>query len=431
MAATKFKLPLDGIILALVFVLANLRALIFFSLYPDSTTLLGAAWLEIGLWLLATFGILYFMRRENLLAKYLLMLQKNRLIFLFVLLALISTAWSLEFSVTLFRAAELLFATLMAAYLGMRYRSEGMMNMLFWFGAILLILSIALIFGAPRTGTMVWAPFDGAWRGIYWHRNHLSSITALVNAILLCRMMIAVENRQSTGWLDGFFYLLSAVVLYFAKSATGYILFVILNFFAVCAWVWTRVSHRLRKRHYYLVFGVAMVGSVVLLSNLDAIFGLFNRSADMTGRVFLWNFLLKEVVSQRLWWGHGFGAAWNLDPFRENARLHVGWTSQPLIADNGYLEILIHLGIAGLLIFLGILITAALRSIRYAFSHRTVAGFFPLLLLLYALFANIPFSLFAETEVFVWLLIVAVLFMTTPSQRIGSSGEPSNPVFVR
>jgi len=37
-----------------------------------------------------------------------------------------------------------------------------------------------------------------------------------------------------------------------------------------------------------------------------------------------------------------------------------------------------------------------------------------LLLMLYAVFANISFSLFAETEVFIWFLIVAVLFMTTP-----------------
>jgi hypothetical protein len=33
--------------------------------------------------------------------------------------------------------------------------------------------------------------------------------------------------------------------------------------------------------------------------------------------------------------------------------------------------------------------------------------------MVYAFFANITFSLFAETEVFVWLLVIAVLFMTT------------------
>jgi len=134
----------------------------------------------------------------------------------------------------------------------------------------------------------------------------------------------------------------------------------------------------------------------------------------MSGRVDLWNFLLTEVVPQRLWWGHGFGAIWAVESFRVGTGERVHWGKPAVIADNGFLDILLHLGILGLLIFLSVLIIAAVRSFRFARARRTLTDFFPLLLMFYAVVGNAAFSLFMETELFVWLLIVIVLFETTP-----------------
>jgi hypothetical protein len=64
-----------------------------------------------------------------------------------------------------------------------------------------------------------------------------------------------------------------------------------------------------------------------------------------------------------------------------------------------------------------VLIQFAVRAVRYALARKSIPGFFPLLILVYALFANVSFSLFAETEVFVWFLIVASLFLTTSGRE--------------
>jgi exopolysaccharide production protein ExoQ len=316
----------------------------------------------------------------------------------------------------LFRSFEVLFASLVAAYFGMRLGPERMMDGLFWFGIILFILSVALVYGAPPTGTMYWSPFNGAWRGIYWHRNHLASVTALLNIVYVCRMLLAFRDRNPKGILDGFFYLLSLAILYFARSATGYILLIVLHGFVFVVWVWLGISHRLQRRHYLLILGIAILGSILILSNLDFVFGLFNRNTTMTGRVPLWSGLL-AMAFRRPWLGHGFGAVWTLELFREEIKQLAGWSAQPLIADNGLLDIFLHLGMTGLLLFLGVLVLITIRSVRYALAHRTLAGFFPLLIVVYAFFANIAFSLFAETEVFVWFLLVAALFIATPSSE--------------
>ena len=153
---------------------------------------------------------------------------------------------------------------------------------------------------------------------------------------------------------------------------------------------------------------------ILVLSNLDLVFDLFGRDTTMTGRIGLWNNLI-ELASRRLWSGHGFGSVWTLDSFRDEIQRLASWTSQPLIADNGLLDIFLHLGIPGVVVFSFVLILGTVRSLLYGVRQKTLTGFFPLLVMVYAFFANITFSLFAETEVFLWFLIVAALFMTTPS----------------
>jgi len=410
----------DSLIFTIAFFLANLRASIFIFLYPDPSHLLSPAWIEIGLWLLVVFALSYKLVRNNRISDYWFALRRNWIVVVFVLLALLSVFWSIDRIVTLFRALELLLATLLAVYLGMYFSPRQLMEFLFWFGAVLLILSITLVFAAPRTGTMYWMPFDGAWRGIFWHRNHFSSVTALLSAVFLFRAIDSFKTKDAKIVLDGMFYILSVFVLIRTQSVTGYLLFIFLNLLAICIWLWLKLQKRLRTWHYYLLLFGSVAGLFMVFFNLNAIFGLFNRSSSMTGRVPLWISLLSGNVSERLWWGHGFGAFWTQDSFREDARLLAGWTSQPLIADNGFLDVLLHLGIVGLLLLLSILVIAIVRSTQYALSHKTLTDFFPFLLILYTLVANIPFSLFAETEVFIWMLIVAVIVMTMPSRNPAS-----------
>jgi O-antigen ligase len=383
----------------------------FVFLFPDTSVLWGPAWIEIMLWIVVTAGLAFLLYRDQQAEEYLLLWRRNGLPALFILLAFVSILWSINPVVTLFRGLELLFATLTAAYIGLRYRPEQFMEILFWFGACLFILSITLVFSAPRTGTMYWEPFNGAWRGFFWHRNHLASITALLSAVYLCRILPALPARNRNVFLDGFFYLVCWVILYFADSATGYIVFLVLHGFVFFVWAWLKISHRLQWTHYALISGSGLLLSVLVLFNLDFVFGVFNRDTTLTGRLTLWKNEL-QLASQHLWLGRGFGAAWATDPFREEIRLLAGWASQPLIGDNGYLDMLLHLGILGLGVLVLVLFAATVRSLRFALDRKTLPAFFPLLVMIYAFFANITFSMLAETEVFLWSLIVVVLFMT-------------------
>lgn len=405
---------LDAIILFIALILANLRATIFVFLHPDVSVLPGPAWIEIGVWFSLALVIVYDLTRSRQIGDFLSLWRRNWLPALFILLALISCFWSIAPLATLFSSLELLLAALVASYIGMRMVPERLMAVLFWFGALLFILSIALVVGAPPTGTMYWAPFDGAWRGVYWHRNQLASVAAFLSIVYLFRLSLAFRDRSARGILDALFYSLSLLILYFTRSATGCIVFIVLHAAGVVAWLWLQIERRLQRSHYILLLAGGVFTAIVILSNLDFIFGLFGRDTSMTGRTGLWSHLI-ELASRRPWWGHGFGAVWTLDSFREEIRILAGWPSQPLIADNGLLDIYLHLGITGLVIFSCVLILVTFRSVQYGVRRKILTGFFPLLVIVYAFFSNITFSLFAETEVFVWFLIIAALFMATPA----------------
>ena len=402
----------DGLIVCSAIVLSNFRALSFIPRFPDPSVLLGSAWIEIALWLGTALAVAHTLTRENLLPGYLSLCRRNWPLGVFVALGLVSAAWSLDPVATAFRSLELLFATVVGSYIGTRYRPNQMLEVLFWAGAIFLILCIAIVFGLPTEGQMHSRPEYRSWRGVYWHKNHLGSVAALVNIVSLWRVLIAWEYRRAD-WLGGVVYLVSLATVYFAYSATGGIVLIALHLFALCVWLWIRRSHRWRAWHYSVALGVVVAGLAWAAASADRIFGIFNRSPTMSGRVDLWNYLLKEVVPQRLWWGHGFGAIWTRESFRVGAGERVHWGKPAVIADNGFLDILLHLGIVGLLIFLGVLIVASVRSLRYGLAGRTLTDFFPLLLVFYAVVGNLAFSLFMETEIFVWLLIVIVLFETT------------------
>jgi exopolysaccharide production protein ExoQ len=234
------------------------------------------------------------------------------------------------------------------------------------------------------------------------------------------RSISGLQAHKRQAILDGVLYLASLVVIYLADSAAGYIVTIVLHACVIGAAAWLRVRQRMRPVHYYILAGVFVAALALILWNLDFVFGLFNRSSTLTGRVPLWNYLLADVVGQRPWLGYGFGAYWNLDSFRLAAQQAVGWGYPVAIADNGFLDILLHLGIPGLALFLGAFLTGLARAVRYALRLRTLESFLPLIILIFTVFANLSFSLFLESDALLWVLMAAAFFVSPSSVSVAS-----------
>jgi len=420
---------LDTLILILAFTFASLRPTFFGTSYPVLPSIFGTGPILAACWALAAGLAGWMLVRSGQWRDYLRALGRNWFLLLFVLLTLVSIAWSLFPSLSFYSAVEVFFATLVGASLGLRLSTRRVLDAVFWLGVAVVFLCYAYIIVFPSDGTMPGYPYYGAWRGFFWHRNHMGSILALLQGIYLLRFFLGLRERNNVALLDAVFFGLSLALVVMSRSATGYILVILLDGLLLVGLVWLRLRKVLKPLHYYSIGSLVLVGAVLAFTNLDFVFGLFNRSASMTGRIPMWDYLLRHVVAERPWLGHGFGVLWRQEAFQVQVQQAVGWDFPVYIADNGFLDILLHLGIVGLAVFVLALIVMAVGILRHAFRQPSLLTFFPLLVFAYALVANISFSLFLELESFVWLMVVIGYFLSMStrshlqsSAEIGSGG---------
>lgn len=409
----RFDRHADSWIWVSAFILANLRGTVFWDLLKRGFGLTALPWIEVFIWALLFLSAVRSLRHAHLLEDYVKTWKEKPFLILFIVIAFLSLLWTISFPATLYRSCALLFSSLIGAYLGTRYSMRELLDKLFRFGSLLLVLSFALALFFPLMGAMLGDPYNGAWRGVFWHKNQFGPIAALFGMIFLVLAFDEFEKEGTNRWLYIVFYLFSLVNVFFSKSVAGYMTAIITSGFVLLAFGWLQIRHRLTSLHYYGASGLAVLGAILLFLERDFVLGLFNRDASLTGRLPLWNYLLREVIAKRVWIGYGFGAFWSLAESRLEVQRVLGWPFPVAIGDNGFLDILLYVGVLGFIPLTGVLIVFAIRAIRFSIQGKQIVDFFPTLVFLFVFFANLTFSFFLETEVFIWMVLVVTLFQVS------------------
>src|SRR5258706_15208387 len=299
----------ESIFLFLVFLLVNLRSFVFWTLFPDTSSLTDYAWREIALWFLTLLLMAYLLWKRESFGIYLDVWRRQPLLIGFILLCLVSVAWSDSWTTTLHRSLVFLFASLAAAYIGTRHSLVEFIRILFWACAFFTLSSFLLIIIKPVLGTDLNPPYNGAWRGIFWHKNHLGNLSPFFSLVFLFQIF---QWKSSISRIESIlavpFYLLSLLMLLKSSSAAGYIVALVLHFALIVVVLWLKFAGRLRAIHYYGILALFLFAGIVIILNLDFVFGLFNRSATLTGRLPMWSYLLNNVFIAHPWLGYGFGS---------------------------------------------------------------------------------------------------------------------------
>lgn len=415
---------LDGLMLSLLLLAANVRGLVVSPILP-----FNGALLEIGIESILTIGAIWILssRRRSLSLADALVWNPG-------LLALgawsaASLLWTVDERATSMRLLALILSTALAAYMATRYsRDEILAIAATMFGALEILCVLAALVW-PAFGRMNSYPYYGSWRGIFWHRNYLGATMGLAAMVCLlaCVGFYTKSRRRASIYFA--FYLMALTLVVLSRSATGLILTIILHGFFGLAWAWVRLQARMRALHYWLAGAVLLALGIIAYLKLDILLGLFNRDSNFTGRVGLWQYLFAEVIDQRPLLGHGFGALWTHPAFTHALQGALGWPYPVMIGDNGYVDILLHLGYVGLALLLVALGFALARCAGLVLRERNLPAFAPLLALAWLLIANFTLSYFLETESFTWLITLALvcaastgtLRAATPREKIATS----------
>lgn len=372
---------------------------------------------EILWWLIIICLFIWIEKKQHNLAKFLIAWKKNWLVMLFIVIAILSLLWTVNLPASIYKVIVLVASSLVAAYIAVSIDLKKFITGLCWYFGIVVFLSFAIALLFPAIGIHDSAPDIGAWRGIFSHKNFLGSFMVLGNVTFLFSFTLntgGIIKRVSSAA----FYLLTLLLVFLSHCATAMISLLFIHFLFICILIWKKLEHKLHKIHY-LVFGlVFLAGVLVAYSNLDLLLGIFNRNSTLTGRLPMWSYLVSDVQSNHPIQGYGFGATWDQPNFRINVGKAIGWSDRmPVSADNGFVDVFMHLGWLGIIPFVFSVILASVRSGLYALKERTIISFFPSLILIGIFFINIALSFFLEFESFLWILLVFSLFATTTLQK--------------
>lgn len=199
--------------------------------------------------------------------------------------------------------------------------------------------------------------FDGAAiQGISGNRN-LLGMQALLGLVVTSVQLAAGRLGRWRGWI---WVVVCLGMLFLSRSATPIVILPVLVLVVGLIWLARRLTTPQRWLLYLAVAAVAAVGAVVLVIWRDEIFGLINRSGDLSGRGTVWEAVVglggRQPVVGIGWMG--YWAPW-VPVFQQLVILDG---LRYLQAHNAYLDVWLQTGVIGLVLFTVLVLTTAVRT---------------------------------------------------------------------
>jgi O-antigen ligase len=417
---------IDIFIVITAFTMTNLTAFSPTEQFPPMSNLFVLTWIGV----VAGMVVLIFIQLKFLSVwdEYKKAWKKQLPLIIFIAFCICTLLWSVYLIASVYELTAMVFATLIGVYLAVRYMPETGFEMLRYFGIFSVLASFLLLLAAPSLARLDNPVFNGAWRGIFWHRNHLGSLMAFFSAVFLIKAAL-VKHLRVQLIVNAALFVLSAILIFGSRSATGILIFFILTGLLILTFLWLKLRHHLKKNHYV---GLAIVGGLIiilLLFNLNFIFSLVGRDTSLAGRIPLWIDLISRTWTAKPILGYGFGALWNQEAFRISMQTRLGWRYPVYFGDNGYLDILLNTGLIGLSLFVVFFVITGARCGRVFMKSSSLMGLVPLLIFVYVLLANISYSFLLEVDQFVWMLLVVAAILSVRMLDVKSvpNNKISNP----
>lgn len=270
--------------------------------------------------------------------------MQMKLVTCFPILGLILCPLSQQPSRTISSALLLLASTLLLYYIMSRYSPDQVLELLLILGVTTIGASIVFSLTLPQYGLDQTGGHADAWKGIFSAKNYLGNIA-------LFFLTVAMAYRPRTTFLQLvriFQVIFCLTAIAFSRAATAYILTAIyLVYFVVL-----KTLHGFRKKDYLIVCvilgGTLFAVAVVIAVWPNSLISLLGKDLTLTGRTQIWTSAMESIAKRPLL-GYGYQAFWlGLEGESYRVILDVEWVLAQ--AQNGYLDVLLEMGAAGLTI---------------------------------------------------------------------------------
>jgi exopolysaccharide production protein ExoQ len=345
-------------------------------------------------------------RRKNRLSE---IVRANRPLCILLGIAAGSFFWSIDPGATLHGAVILFLTTLFALDVTMRYTFTRQIQLIRI--ALLVVVGLSLVIELALPGLVPGVEYEGAaWHGVFGAKNEFGRITAL--AVATCML------PPTPKWTKALMIAIGVVLGALARSVgtVGYIAAMVLLFLG-----WPALKWRPKPRKVALL-GCALIAVVVTYftaRDFAALTSMMGRDSHLTGRTTLWKMSLADIA-QRPVLGYGYGAFWTKTS--RPARLireESHWEDAPH-SHNGYIDLTLGLGLAGLGAYLAAFGTVARRAYIFFMSSNDGYGKWPLTFLSLVFLYQLTESSIVTGDTIFWILFCSLAF-SLPCGRRGST----------
>jgi len=181
------------------------------------------------------------------------------------------------------------------------------------------------------------------WRGLFGHKNGLG-----IFLVLGLMAILAFERRRGLRTLGAILAIACVISSRSATAASGLLV-------ALMTWMWLGALGRSTNNRDRALFTLVSVAAIIVavfiaLGLMPAFLDLYGKDITFSGRTVIWAESMK-VVSEHPILGLGYGGVWYDLQAPITAGLHRQIGFQAAHAHNGAIEVLLEMGLVGLVLF--------------------------------------------------------------------------------
>ena len=341
--------------------------------------------------------------------------------FSLVLLLFLSTAWSIDPTFTFRRSIVFACATFFAYHLGVLFPPKELLRFYRTAFLSMMFISLVVVVLLPRYG-IAHGAHGGDWKGAFYHKNRFGEIMAMT--VMTVALAPTDRIRKLRRW---FFIALGFALLYKAHSTTSLAALMIILLLQA-AWPFLRLKKKSLVGLSLAGYPLVAVALGVIATTAGSLFALFGKDSSFSGRDRLWAGELDAIKLKPLL-GYGYLTFWHQQGgYLTLISLHTNFV--PPQGHNGYLDLLLHVGVVGLLLYLVIYFKSmwfAAGEVRRIYTAES-KWFLSFVLIMGII--NLTESQVVEPFFFLWVTLTAFTTSFAVARSAPYEGEETEERFA-
>jgi O-antigen ligase len=341
--------------------------------------------------------------------------SRHKLLLMLLAFALVSTVWSDVPGFTAKRSLVLIAATAFGVYVAANYTMREILRLMCILGTIAAIASLIVVWRLPNAG-ISGGVTAGDWQGIFGQKNTLGRFMALETLVFA----IATFQEKRFRWLYGLGALVCCALLVLSRDISAALLLPLM--FALIF-----IFHFARRRSLISILttlsvigGTAAAFVFVVIIEPKKLLLMLGKDSTLSGRTEIWAMVWQKILN-RPWLGYGYSGFWLGKDGKESAGIWEALKWSVPHSHNGYLDVLVQLGVVGLVLFFVGYAMFFRQALRCARASKSLMGLFPLLYLSFMLLTNCSEGTILKDESIFWVLYAAIWVLTTRWLELASS----------